>query len=313
MKPNNLESQIKREIAEELLYRALSEEIDNEQLYQEVDENIEVAEEVIEKIEYEYEEDDDDEVEYKAIKKSQKAINEKKRKVRKRREEILKSDLKIKTVIILVMTLLVNTYAWFIYVDTVSTKLQMHIKGWNFNMTNVDPDNEFLFQVEEVYPGMDPSSKTMTAQNLGETHSTVRCEFEQIRVFDDVYRVGQTYTKPDGSTAEYTSDDLFDLLNSYPFKTTIYFECNSSKRNKTYNSSSICTLNHGKFSRNFSAWYIKFEVTWDYEIAGDADAVAAQDAIDTEWGEKAYEFKKTNTSDYCVEVKLRVVAEQADI
>ena len=48
MKPNNLESQIKREIAEELLYRALSEEIDNEQLYQEVDENIEVAEEVIE-------------------------------------------------------------------------------------------------------------------------------------------------------------------------------------------------------------------------------------------------------------------------
>ena len=58
---------------------------------------------------------------------------------------------------------------------------------------------------------------------------------------------------------------------------------------------------------------IKFEVTWDYEIAGDAAAVAAQDAIDTEWGEKAYEFIKTNTSDYCVEVKLRVVAEQADI
>lgn len=305
MKPNNLESQIKREIAEELLYRALSEEIDNEQLYQEVDENIEVAEEVIEKIEYEYEEDDDDELEYKAIKKSQKAINEKKRKVRKRREEILKSDLKIKTVIILVMTLLVNTYAWFIYVDTVSTKLQMHIKGWNFNMTNVDPDNEFLFQVEEVYPGMDPSSKTMTAQNLGETHSTVRCEFEQIRVFDDVYRVGQTYTKPDGSTAEYTSDDLFDLLNSYPFKTTIYFD--------TTQYIGVPIQMDPSEGTNISEMDIKFEVKWDYEIAGDAAAVAAQDAIDTEWGEKAYEFKKTNTSDYCVEVKLRVVAEQADI
>ena len=305
MKPNNLESQIKREIAEELLYRALSEEIDNEQLYQEVDENIEVAEEVIEKIEYEYEEDDDDELEYKAIKKSQKAINEKKRKVRKRREEILKSDLKIKTVIILVMTLLVNTYAWFIYVDTVSTKLQMHIKGWNFNMTNVDPDNEFLFQVEEVYPGMDPSSKTMTAQNLGETHSTVRCEFEQIRVFDDVYRVGQTYTKPDGSTAEYTSDDLFDLLNSYPFKTTIYFD--------TTQYIGVPIQMDPSEGTNISEMDIKFEVKWDYEIAGDAATVAAQDAIDTEWGEKAYEFKKTNTSDYCVEVKLRVVAEQADI
>ena len=305
MKPNNLESQIKREIAEELLYRALSEEIDNEQLYQEVDENIEVAEEVIEKIEYEYEEDDDDELEYKAIKKSQKAINEKKRKVRKRREEILKSDLKIKTVMILVMTLLVNTYAWFIYVDTVSTKLQMHIKGWNFNMTNVDPDNEFLFQVEEVYPGMDPSSKTMTAQNLGETHSTVRCEFEQIRVFDDVYRVGQTYTKPDGSTAEYTSDDLFDLLNSYPFKTTIYFD--------TTQYIGVPIQMDPSEGTNISEMDIKFEVKWDYEIAGDAAAVAAQDAIDTEWGEKAYEFKKTNTSDYCVEVKLRVVAEQADI
>ena len=166
-------------------------------------------------------------------------------------------------------------------------------------MTNVDPDNEFLFQVEEVYPGMDPSSKTMTAQNLGETHSTVRCEFEQIRVFDDVYRVGQTYTKPDGTTAEYTSDDLFDLLNSYPFKTTIYFD--------TTQYIGVPIQMDPSEGTNISEMDIKFEVTWDYEIAGDAAAVAA------EWGEKAYEFKKTNTSDYCVEVKLRVVAEQADI
>ncbi len=306
MKPNNLESQIKREIAEELLYRALSEEIDNEQLYQEVEEeNFDRTEDVVEEIEYEYDEENDDELEYKAIKKSQRALNEKKRKARKRREEILKSDLKIKTVMILVMTLLVNTFAWFVYVDTVSTKLQMHIKGWNFNMTNVDPNNEFLFQVEEVYPGMEPSSKTMTAQNLGETHSTVRCEFEEIRVFDDVYRIGEDYTKPDGSTAQYTSDDLFNLLKTYPFKTSIYFDTTLYTGVPIEMAPSAGT--------NISEKDIKFEITWDYEIAGNDEQVAAQDAIDTEWGEKAYDFKKANTSDYCIEVKLRVVAEQADM
>lgn len=299
MKSNNLESQIKREIAEELLYRALSEEIEKEQLYEENAQE-ELEQDVIEFVE----EDDDEDEEIKAVRASQKSLKEKKRRAKKRREELLKSDLKIKTVIILVMTLLVNTYAWFIYVSTVSTSLQMHIKGWNFNMTNVDENEEFLFQVEEVFPGMDAASKSMTAQNLGETHTTVRCEFEQIRVFNDIYRVGDNYTKVDGTTAQYTSDDLFALLNSYPFRTTIYFD------NIVYDGTPIA-MNPSE-GTNISEAEIKFEVTWDYEVAGDADAIAAQDAIDTEWGEKAYEFKKANTSDYCIEVKLRVVAEQME-
>ena len=82
-----------------------------------------------------------------------------------------------------------------------------------------------IFQVEEVYPGMETSEKIMKAENKGETASSVRCEFSSIRVFNDTVSVGDPVLDASGNPtgATHTSDTLYQLLKSYPFKTNIYF------------------------------------------------------------------------------------------
>lgn len=298
MKPNSLESQLKKALEEELLYSALSDELESQILedsYIDNDEEYEYEE---------YEEDDDNEYENEeraTIVSNQKANKNSKRKKKSKLVKRLQSDIKAKSIIFVILTLLVNTYAWFIYSSMVSTSLQMHIKGWNFSITNLE-DEEFIFQVEEVYPGMETSEKIMKAENKGETGSSVRCEFSSIRVFNNTVSVGDPILDASGNQtgATHTSDTLYQLLKSYPFKTSIYFGADE------YVGTPIVIPQNSNLD-------IKFSIGWDYEIAGDEAAIAAQDAIDTQWGEDAYEFKNTpGNNEYCVEVKLRVVAEQVE-
>lgn len=300
MKSNNLESQLKKEIAEDLLYKALSEEIEKELLLEYDEEDIQDDVQEYEEYDEQYEEEDDDDDEAeKAVVKNQRVKSKNKRK-NKKRINFLKKDVKAKTIILVIMTLLVNTYAWFIYVSTVSTSIQMHIKGWNFEITNID-DDEFIFQVEEVYPGMDTVSKSMTAKNLGETDARLTCEFQEIRVFDEVFKNGDPIAGGNGAT--YTSADLFNLLKTYPFQTNIYIG------NTLYDGDSI-DVNSG------TQLDIKFEISWQYEVGTTEEEIEAQDKIDTEWGEKAYDFMSDPANagnKYNVEVKLKVIAEQVDV
>ena len=303
MKPNSLESQLKKALEEELLYSALSDELESQILEESyIEDEEEYDEEEYEDYDDEYEDEEYEEDEERAtIVSNQKAKKNTKREKRKKRLKRLQNDVKAKSVIIVILTLLVNTYAWFIYSSMVSTSLQMHIKGWNFNITNLE-DDEFIFQVEEVYPGMEEAVKIMTAENKGETRTTVRCEFQSIRVFNDTVEVGDNVLDQSGNPtgATHTSDTLYQLLKSYPFDTDIFFGA-------TEYTGTPVVMNQGQ---NMD---IKFAINWEYEVAGDADAIAAQDAIDTKWGEDAYDFKNTpGNSDYCVEIKLKVVAEQVD-
>ena len=141
MKPNSLESQLKKTLEEELLYSALSDELESQILEDSYIDNDEEYEE--------YEEDDDNEYENEeraTIVSNQKANKNSKRKKKSKLVKRLQSDIKAKSIIFVILTLLVNTYAWFIYSSMVSTSLQMHIKGWNFSITNLE-DDEFSFQV----------------------------------------------------------------------------------------------------------------------------------------------------------------------
>lgn len=305
MKPNSLESQLKKALEEELLYSALSDELESQILEESYTEE-EIDDEEDDE-EYEYEEDDeyeDDDAEDRATVNSNQKEKKKKSKLEKRRKTVkrLKNELKFKSVVLVVLTLLVNTYAWFIYNAMVSTKIQMHIKGWSFDIENMS-DEEFIFKAEEVYPGMKGTEKTVNAQNKGETKTSLRCEFQYVRVFNDVYSVGDAIIDENGNATGdiYTSEILYDLLNSYPFNTDIHFG------NAEYDGNPI-VMDPGE-SRQ-----IKFSINWPYELEGaNENVIAEQDAIDTEWGEKAYDFKNTaGNNEYCVEIKLKIVAQQVD-
>ena len=95
----------------------------------------------------------------------------KKKKKKKKFLAKLKKGLRIRTVLLLLVTLIVNTYAWFIYVSTVSASLAMHIKNWDVVFSDGENEEDFVFTVERIYPGMDDAEQTISVTNNGETNA----------------------------------------------------------------------------------------------------------------------------------------------
>ena len=252
MKTDNLDSQIEYNIEQEILFQAIQEEVEKE---------------------------------LKKSKKSKKKITSKK--IQKR----LKSGLQIKTVLLLLLTLLVNTYAWFIYVSTVSTGIDMHINSWDFELSDGSQNQDFSLVVEQIYPGMTTAKKEIKAKNNGETEAALSCEINRIQILDEEYVEGD----------EYTSDDLLNkLLNDYPFQIKIYINGNEF------------TGGDGEILQTGETTKILLEVKWDYETGEIEDGIAQGDEEDTYWGMKSYEYMQNNpdADKYSVQVDITIKAVQ---
>lgn len=251
----NLDSEIKKELEEEILFSAIEESLEKEKIQE----------------------------------------NKKAKKTNKRKKytsnTTVKSGLKIRTVLLLILTLLVNTYAWFIYISTVSMGISMHVKDWNFELSNGDQTQNFEFIVEQIYPGMETAIYDITAKNTGETSAELSCELLSVEILGDEYLGTES-----GGT--YTSDELFEILESYPFKIQIYFN------DILYDGSQ-----HAMITDEETA--ISFRVSWEYETGDTDDEIESNDEIDTYWGSRAYQYAAENTDNYSIKVKIKVQAVQS--
>lgn len=266
MEFQDLESKLYEDIENEILYSAIEETIENE-----------------------------DKV------KPTKTLNSSKKKKRKRYSSKLKSGLKIRTVILLLLTLLVNTYAWFIYISTVSMGISMHVKNWSFELSSGDQTENFVFEVGEIYPGMTEKEQIISAKNSGETEAELSCDILSLKIFEDKYIAGETTYDNNGTEEVYTSEKLFELLKTYPFKIEIYID------DVLYDGIPIAMPAEDKDV------VLKFKVNWDYEVESDDQAVIdAADEIDTYWGNRAYEFDNNHPDEYCIEVEVKIKAVQKD-
>ncbi len=147
----------------------------------------------------------------------------KKRKNKKSLFTRLKKGITVRTVLLLLITLIVNTYAWFIYISTVSASLSMHIKNWDIEFSDNVIDESFNFYVDKIYPGMSDAEQTITITNNGETDGKLKCAIQSFKIFDELYEIGEEYTDEHGDTATYTTSDLLNKITSdYPFKISIY-------------------------------------------------------------------------------------------
>ena len=209
----------------------------------------------------------------------------------------LKSGLKIKTVLLLLLTLIVNTYAWFIYISTVSMDMLMHVKDWSFELSNGEQTENFEFNVEQIYPGMDFVDFQINAKNSGETGADLSCEILTLKVLEEEYITGNTYIDEDGSEKTYTSDDLFEILTNYPFKVQVYFGDNP------YNGTPLPMPTTGEVD-------IRFTVDWPYETGNNASSIATNDAIDTYYGEAAHQFMIDHPDEDSIRVQMKIVAVQ---
>ena len=179
--------------------------------------------------------------------------------------------VKISHLVLLVVLLAANSYAWFIYVNNVSNKIDVHVRAWkvDFEDDGVVVE-EVNVSVDNAYPGMDDYEKEVVAHNYSDLPATASYKILSARILDTEY-VTQEGKIDAGQTVlgtEPTSDELeAQLTGDYPF--VFSFDLSNT---------SLAALNG-------TATYT-VGLTWPYE-SGD-------DVADTTWGIAAYEFKEDN-------------------
>ncbi len=187
--------------------------------------------------------------------------------------------IKIKNLIILLLLLIFNSYAWFVYTTKVSGELSAHVSAWDVQFVAKDGGVSSYMNIEvaKIYPGMDDFEQTITVQNRGEVNIELSYEIEQVKILDESF----TIDEENGVTSENIEEKL---KNDYPFKIII-------EKDDTQ-------LMNGTGDGSF-----KVKVVWPYE-SGD-------DESDSKWGIKAYDFYQKNPDEKCIEMKLLLKAAQA--
>ena len=186
--------------------------------------------------------------------------------------------IKLRNLIILVVLLAFNTYAWFIYTTKVSLDLTAHVSAWDVQFVSKEGGitSNMLIEVERVCPGMDNFEKIIEVNNRGEVGATLSYEIESLKIMGNTLEVSET--------SGLTSEDIENKMkNDYPFKINIEKD-DEGLVNGTGNGS------------------FRITVEWPFE-SGD-------DAKHTEWGNRAYEYYSLHPGENCIELKLILKATQ---
>lgn len=268
MDKNNLEFNIDEELEKEILYSAIESQIESTD--------------------------------------SKKTLNTSKIKKRKKSKTQLKirlrQDIEIKTVLLIIVFLIANTYAWFKYASTASAEIRMHIKDWNFEITTTGASDDLIITADQIYPGMDEVKDSLTAKNNGEMKAIVYLRYRSIQVLDETYKIGDVvWDDVLGENVEISFDYLEDtILKKYPFTVDMYVDgVKIASDDKVI----VDTGNEKE---------IAVAVNWLYEEGTTTNEIASKDLIDTQLGTAAYTFHKDNPDEYSVKIILEVVAEQYD-
>ena len=129
--------------------------------------------------------------------------------------KILKK-VKLRNILILIVLLAFNAYAWFIYTTKVSLDLTAHVSAWDVQFVAKEGGifSHLDVNVDRVYPGMEDYERIVNVQNKGELNVKLSYEINSIRIMDDVYEVNEET----GLTSEEIEEKI---KNDYPFKINI--------------------------------------------------------------------------------------------
>lgn len=219
-----------------------------------------------------------------------------KKKKRKLRGKRIRDGIKIRMILLLIVTLIANTYAWFVYITAAFSSIDMHIRGWNIAFVSGDQEEDFVFTVDALYPGMDEVTERITVSNNGENPAEILTEVSSYTIMGEEYKADSV--APDGET--YTSTQLLNkLLNDYPFIVKIQIN------GQDYDVDGEYKLEVGETEE------VQLLISWPFETGETKQQIETNDAIDTEWGERAYEWYQNNPdATKIIEVKTHISASQ---
>ena len=197
--------------------------------------------------------------------------------------------VKISHLLLLAILLVANSYAWFIYVNNVSNKINVHVRAWKVDFEDDGQTvEEVNVAVDNAYPGMTNYEKEVIAHNYSDLPAVASYKILEANIMGDQYVTveGKEDTGQEVLGTELTSSQLESkLTNDYPFK----FSFNLSDTDL------VALTGQTTYS---------ITLNWPYE-SGDDEA-------DTTWGVRAYNFKQENPDDPCIALKIKIYITQAD-
>lgn len=188
----------------------------------------------------------------------------------------IKKRISAKTLIILIVTLSVNSFAWFIYANKVESGIEARVKAWNvmFKVDDSEVTEYITVDVDELYPGKS-FTKDITIYNQGDTDAELSYQIASITLFG----ITNTYNESDNANI---SNLLRNIQMDFPFTLTPSF-------------SSTDLQAHSSQTFNIS-------INWPYE--------SGNDSRDTEWGERAYTYAKDHPTLPSMKIELKIIATQ---
>ena len=207
------------------------------------------------------------------------------------KKKTILSRIKITHLIILILLIMGNTFAWMIYANKVTTGIDVHVRTWNVDFQDKDGtmvENSFSMEVNNIYPGMDDFEEGLDITNTGEIDGELSFVVLYARILEDEYYSVEALTQSgqEPGDDDLTSDEIIDMLeNDFPFHITF-----------TQSSDEIAIEETEEFRAN---------ITWAYE--------SNNDELDTLWGNNAYHFKEDNPTLASIELTVVVrVKQKAD-
>jgi hypothetical protein len=190
--------------------------------------------------------------------------------------KILKKSMRLKVLLLLGIMLTFNTFAWFVYSNTINNTISTYVKAWRIEFESGEEIIELIeFEIDDLYPGMTEYTNFINVVNYGDTSASLSYEIVDIKILTDTY-----------SSPTYSSSVLEGmLLNDYPF--VIEFSLSETVLPPLIGTSDFTVT-----------------VNWPYEGGNDAE--------DTQWGHDSYSFKELYPAETEIAINVKLHANQVN-
>ena len=214
--------------------------------------------------------------------------NKKKRKIVL--NNIKKVVLRPGNLVILIVLLIANSFAWFIYAGKVQSSIDAHVRSWKVTFTsgtNLIADY-FVVNASDIFPGMETFNETVTAHNESEVPAELTYAIIEARIFDQYYitQEGRRDKNQAIQQGDMTSDQLEDyLLATYPFDI-------------------VFTTSNTELSALDGTADYTVTISWAFESGNDTE--------DTYWGNYASNYSENNPGSSSVTFVVKLYIAQAE-
>lgn len=202
--------------------------------------------------------------------------------------KVIKRQVKPRNLLVLIILLACNSFAWFIYSKEVQSNVDVHVRSWKVVLQdgNSQAVNYINVSIPNAYPGMANFSDQITIYNQGESSAHITYTIMSISIMgvseDSLEKKTENNATLTGD--ERTSAQILSSLQSdYPFVIN------------------LSVSNSAVAASTGSAVYTT-SMTWAYNSGDDEE--------DTLWGTRAYNFITANPSTSCISLVVKVVITQ---